>query len=356
MDILYSLRQTCDEDEIVARRTARKAPVLTEAPLVVGAESGRQPRFRMLSDTSRIQTAEITVDDWIALPNHPHQRNTLRHANAPHLRFAKQADGAVADHLSHVVAAHLDGTYYKVDGHTRAYLWQQRKLPRPARLHVTLYQVASRAELDNLYKIFDSAGAAKTRNDEVYAGYRECGLQLRSSRLRHGLLSDTLNIALRGATRTQQDRQRPEVDLFRAVAVFKEELVLLDGIDPQPNPFYSGVVAAALIGLTLYPKDRILDFFDKLNRKEGNRRAGRSDPVDAVLTVIQQMTMDRSITHSIRQAELCARTLRGVLTWVAGPGQRRNQYWLQCGIKAADMEPILAKLKATKGIQDDPGL
>jgi hypothetical protein len=340
----------------VARRSAQKTSVLETAPPAVGAETGRTPEFRFLSNTQRIQTAEMAVDDWIALPNHPHQRNTLRHANAAHLKFAQRADGAVADHLRHVVAACLEGTYYKVDGHTRAHLWEKGKLPRPAHLHVTIYPVASRAELDNLYKIFDSAGAAKRQNDEVYAGYRECGLQLRSSRLRHGLLSDALNIALRGATRTQQDRHRPAVDLFRAVATFENELALLDRIDPQPTPFYSGVVAAALIGLALYPQDCVLDFFDKINRKEGNRQAGRSDPVDAVLTVIQQMTMDKSVTRSIRQAELCARTLRGLLTWVAGPKQQRNQYWLQCGIKAADMEPILAKLKDRKGIRDDPTL
>ena len=43
------------------------------------------------------------------------------------------------------------------------------------------------------------------------------------------------------------------MNLYRAVAVFQRELELLDGIHPEPRPFYSGVVAAALIGLTLYP-------------------------------------------------------------------------------------------------------
>ena len=154
----------------------------------------------------------------------------------------------------------------------------------------------------------------------------------------------------------QQSRRRPDLDLFRAVAVFKDELMLLDGIDPQPNPFYSGVVAAALIGLALYPTDRTLDFFDKMNRKEGNRKAGRSDPVDAALTVVQEMMLAKAAANAVRQAEICARTLRALLTWIAGPDQRRNQYWLQCGIKAADMEPLLAKLKEKKGIRDDPSL
>jgi hypothetical protein len=53
---------------------------------------------------------------------------------------------------------------------------------------------------------------------------------------------------------------------------------------------------------------------------------------------------------------LCGRTLRGLLTWLAGPKQQRNQYWLQYGIKAVDMAPLLAQMKAKKGIQDDPEL
>ncbi|MBK8168649.1 MAG: hypothetical protein IPK64_22100 [bacterium] len=341
----------------MVRKTARKTAAAVDVSPAVPVGAFRLSEFRVPSETaSRIETFEMPVEDWIALPDHPHQRNTRRHANAPHLKFARRAGGAVADHLSHTVAARLGETCYKVDGHTRAHLWAQGKLPRPERVHVTLYRVADRAELDRLYAIFDSASAAKNRNDEVFAGYRECGIEPRSKRLRDGLLGDALNIALRGAARTQQSRRRPELDLFRAVAVFKDELVLLDGIDPQPNPFYSGVVAAALIGLALYPTDRTLDFFDKMNRKEGNRKAGRSDPVDAALTVVQEMMLAKAVVNAVRQAEICARTLRALLTWIAGPDQRRNQYWLQCGIKAADMEPILDKLKKKKGIQEDPSL
>ena len=169
-------------------------------------------------------------------------------------------------------------------------------------------------------------------------------------------MNDALNIALRGAVRSQQERGRPEVNLYRAVAVFKPELELLDGLDPQPQPFYSGVVAAALIGLALFPADRVLEFFEKLKRGEGNRKEGRSDPVDAVLTVINQMSLERTRIRAARQVELCARTLRGLLTWLAGPNKQRNQYWLQYGIKAVDMAPLQEQMKVKKGIRDDPML
>jgi hypothetical protein len=148
----------------------------------------------------------------------------------------------------------------------------------------------------------------------------------------------------------------PEVNLYRAVAVFQRELELLDSIDPEPRPFYSGVVAAALIGLALYPPERVLDFFKKLQNGEGNRKEGRSDPVDAVLNVIQQRTLEKRAAQTALQADLCARTLRGLVTWLAGPETQRNQYWLKTHIHAIDLAPLVGEVKAKKGIQDDPAL
>ena len=330
----------------------RSGPEVTAEP----APGPNESDFRVLADAGGVITAAMTVAAWIALPNHPHQRNTVRHARAVHLKQARGATGAVANQLAHVVAARLDGTYYKVDGHTRSYLWEQGKLPRPAVLHVTIYPVASRAELDALYEVFDASTAAKTRYDQVYGGFRECGFQPRSKRLRHGFLNDALNIALRGGIRGQQSRALPDVNLYRAVAVFKPELELLDSIEPEPKPFYSGVVAAALIGLALYPPDRVLEFFQKLQNGEGNRKDGRSDPVDAVLNVIQQMTLEKRAAQTTLQADLCARTLRGLVTWLAGPESQRNQYWLKTSIHAIHLEPLLGELKAKKGIRDDPAL
>ncbi len=339
------------------RKPLRKASERerTTEPLVV-PNAVSEPDFRILADAGGVVTAEMPVEAWIALPNHPHQRNTARHARAVHLKQARGATGAVANQLAQVVAARLDGAYYKVDGHTRSYLWEQGQLPRPAVLRVTIYPVASRAELDALYEVFDASTAAKTRYDQVYGGFRECGFQPRSKRLRHGFLNDALNIALRGGIRGQQSRALPEVNLYRAVAVFQRELELLDSIDPEPRPFYSGVVAAALIGLALYPPERVLDFFKKLQNGEGNRKEGRSDPVDAVLNVIQHMTLEKRAAQTALQADLCARTLRGLVTWLAGPETQRNQYWLKTSIHAVPMEPLLEQIKLKKGIRDDPTL
>lgn len=331
---------------------ARKKTATLAIPQAV-----QTPPFEMMAENGPILTARIRTVDWIDLPDHPRHRNTSYHAGvATHLKLARKAKGAVAHHLSHVVAAYWAGTYYKVDGHTRAYLWERGELSYPEWLHATVYQVTSREELNDLYEVFDTSTANKTTYDHVLAGFRDCDLRLQSRRLRKGFLNDALNIALRGVTRELQKPDTPAVDIYRAIRVFKEELLLLDGIDPQPSPFYSGVVAAALIGLVLFEQASVLSFFDKLNRKQGNRIEGRSDPVDAVLIAIEKMAMEKTAARTTLQGDLCARVLRGLQTWLAGPDSSRHQYWLQYALHAINMEPLLERLKVRKGIENDPAL
>ncbi len=315
--------------------------------------------LRVLADTGKIITAEMTVDDWCALPDHPRQRNTRRHAHASHWQLAKRAKGAVLDHLAHVTAACLNGRYYKVDGHTRAWLWETGALPLPDRLHVTVYRVATTAELDELYTTFDTQSAAESNYDKVYGAYRECGLELTSKRLKHGFIVDALNIALRGATRSNQDKRAlPEIDIYKAVAVFKEELVRLDSVNPQPEVFYSGVVAAGLIALSLYPEG--IEFFQKLARREGNKRNGRMDPVEAVLVYVDKLKQERSSWMNAQQENLCARTLRAFLAWKDGRQEegrgKTAQYWFKAKMRAIEIQPLIAQMKAKKGIGEEPVL
>src|SRR5512135_1321507 len=131
---------------------------------------------RVLSDSGSIITAEMSVEQWLILPDHPRQRDTERHARARHWQFAKRATGAAFQHLSHVTAACWNGTLYKVNGHTRALLWVKGELPAPEHLHVTIYKVTTREELNDLYAAFDAAWAAKPEYEKVYGGLRECGL------------------------------------------------------------------------------------------------------------------------------------------------------------------------------------
>ena len=67
-----------------------------------------------------------------------------------------------------------------------------------------------------------------------------------------------------------------------------------------------------------------------------------------MLNVIQHMTLEKRAAQTTLQADLCARTLRGLLTWLAGPESQRNQYWLKTSIHAINLEPLLGEMKAKK--------
>lgn len=304
--------------------------------------------MRVLSDLGTIYWTEISVEDWIAMPGHPRQRDTMRQAKRPHWRTAKQADGALQGVLRQVIAAEYMHKLYKVDGHTRAYLWSKQALHTPETVIATVHRVRSYDELMALYSVFDTASAAETLNDRVYGAFRQSGLVLRSKRLRDGFIVDALNIALRGCTRKDQDkRHTPEIDLYRAIQVFKDELLLLDTVDPQPEIFYGGIVAAALIALSLDPGD--LEFFALLARREGNVRGRLKDPVQSILDEIFSLKHQRSAWVNAKQVDLCARTLRALTAWKAG-SNNAEKYWLRHKVRAVEFVSMIDKVKRQKGI------
>ena len=310
--------------------------------------------LRVLSDAGEIITAEMSVEQWFSLLDHPRQRNTERHARADHWKFAKRAQGAALRHLAHVTAACWNGSFYKVNGHTRAYLWAKGELPCPVRLHVTIHKVATREELNELYAAFDAQWAAKPEFEKVYGGLRECGLELKSRRLKRGFLVDAFNIALRGLTRPHQDKRRSEpVDVYKAVATFQEELKLLDTVNPPSEVFYAGVIAAALIALSLFPSS--LEFWRKLALREGNKQNGLIDTVEIVLSQVDKLRRGRSSWENAQQELLCGRTLAAFLAWEKAR-QGKGQSWFRTTVHAVDLQPYIAQLKAEKGIADDPYL
>jgi hypothetical protein len=312
----------------------------------------RQPHLKILVD-GLIITAQIPVKDWLAFPDHPLHRASSKRLESEHWRFARQAKGAVQHHLQHVVAAVFEGVYYKVDGHVRAHLWGTGELPAPTLLHSTIYRVSSEFELNDLYRVFRTHSRID-KYDEVCTAYQANGLTLTSKRLKHGLVVHALNIALRGAARSNQNkRHSPELDLHKAVGVFREELKVLDTVDPQPEIFLTGVVAAALITLALFPQG--IEFYRKLAMRQGNKTSGEMDPIEAALQYVDSIKDKRISRVNRQQEDLCARTLRAFLAWEKSH-QCGEEYWFKTRPRAADIAPWIARLKVAKGVEDDPSL
>ena len=127
-----------------------------------------------------------------------------------------------------------------------------------------------------------------------------------------------------------------------------------DSVDPRPEVFYSGVIAAALIALSLNGEQHV-GFFAKLSMREGNKVDGRMDPVEAVLDTIALLKHQRAAWIGAAQHDLCGRVLRACLAWHRY-APRSNHFWFRTRIRPMDIRPLIATMKARKGLAHDPEL
>lgn len=295
--------------------------------------------MHILNDSGASYTAEMTVQQWVALPDHPRQRDTVRQARKGHWDLARVARGAALESLRWVDAAELHGQLYKVDGHTRGLLWSKGKLPNPGTVFVKVYRCHSREELNELYGTFDTQSAAETMFDQVTGAYREQGLTLSSKRLRSGTIVDALSIATRGVARRDAD----EFDIYDAVRTFAPELQRLDAVNPRPETFHTGVVSAALLSIALDPST--LEFFRLLSHGEGSKREGLPDPIEGTLCTIGKIKKRGSSWVKSRQEQLCAITLGAVAVWKKGetaPGFWSGKY------EPAELPQVVLRVRELK--------
>jgi hypothetical protein len=127
---------------------------------------------------------------------------------------------------------------------------------------------------------------------------------------------DALSIAARGSVRSgTAARQKDEFDVYRAVRDFAPQLKLLDSVDPPTETFYTGIIAAALLALSLDPT--AIEFFRRLSRSQGSKRQGLVDPVEGILRLIDHTKKKRARLAS-RQELLCSETLAALDIWKGG--------------------------------------
>lgn len=201
-----------------------------------------------------------------------------------------------------------------------------------------------------------TAGAGPgAQYQQIAHAMQEYELSLKSKRLRYGYILTALNIALRGRSRANQNKKNTDpINVYRAVQTFSTELKLLDSVDPQPDVFYNGVIAAGLIALTLHPV-QALEFFKKLSSKAGSKREGKMDPIESVLAHIQEMKNQRSAWITAQQEELCGRTLRACMTWLEGE-ELATGYWTKSPARPLNYAPLITKVRKMKKIAGDQDL
>ena len=299
-------------------------------------------------DNKPVNFAKENFNDWLTLPDGlgDVKENAIKYALKTKKKWLSLArNNALNEYITSVDVALINGHYYKITGLIRKGLWEKNLLPRPATLTVCVYSLDQSAYdelISTLYPI-----SLKNRSQEnVLACYKRLGLTFSSNRLKHGYITEAINIAIRGEPRALQDKRslRNEINIDSAIEVFKDELILLDNINPDVKLFSTGIVAAALLMLSIEPQT--IEFFTRLNNLQGETKNERNDPVESLLRIIESMKK-KAASEGKFQVELCAKTIRAIQAWNAGADNEK--YWLK-RLTSADFLPDIRKMKSIKDI------
>lgn len=230
---------------------------------------------------------KMLAEDWIAVRDNPRQRDTEQRAKrAKHLRSI---------HPTHcrVNAARLPtGEMYKLDGHTRAFLWAKGELEAPQTIFADIWECQSIGDIKSLYETYDSTAAVETTTDKVFGAVREGKLEFQSEILKSQRFTSGMRSAcdlLFGSNHTR------DLSPYSMIEYWTPELLLLDECEPTRRRFHAGVLAAALLTFRRYgPEAR--RFWKNYAAGAGSKIDGERDPVQALEERMEKMRGDRQIT------------------------------------------------------------
>jgi hypothetical protein len=275
---------------------------------------------------------------------------------------ASDSDGFV-QHISSlyayavtVVLVKVGDTLFKLTGNRRKNAWLKGRLPKPDYLTAMIFEmtVADYEALciDAKMKRLESLPA----HEVVKEAYNELGLVFASERLRNGFINEAIHIALRGRQRSLQDkrsiREREDINMKRAIEVFKSELLLVDSLSPKSDIFTTGVLAGAMIMLGL--NKPITEFLKKLNDSQGTTKDGLADPVECLLKVIHRHKISQRTMQPRMAIDLAKKTVHAITIWLEG--EQSAKYWRMRDLTGHELMPLIMELKQLKMINAERDL
>jgi hypothetical protein len=254
---------------------------------------------------------EISVDQWGKFLDNPRQRDTERHAKAALQKHLKEYNQRQAQVDAGVLP---DGTIYKLDGHTRALVWERGQLKQPPVLFCTFWPCRDIEEVKSLYDTFDSQGAVETSSDKIAGAKREHNLVFKSPILK----GDKFTYALKTATATlHSPNHAKSLSTPELVGMWIPELHLLDTLNAKPATFPTGLMASALISFRRYG-DRILPFWKAYAERRGEKNATHMDPVHALEERVQDFRIRRRMTGDANIREMVCVALATIDRYIDG--------------------------------------
>lgn len=253
------------------------------------------------NDIQYLGVETLTVGEWSDVETNPRQRDTERHAKrARHLKTWHP------DHALVVMAALPDGKRYKIDGHTRAYLWTN-DFPPPlgTEIFATVWACPSRAEVMSLYDVHDNQAATESKLEKIFGAMRQYDVQFSSPLLASG------NGLITGITLPSELAYGGEhSNINGGFKSWLPELKLLDEVGPTGNKLFPApMLAAAILILRRHGRNAI-PFLYSYAHGQGTKSAGAVDAVEALTRYVEKVRAEKCLHGRTNGMALIGRAFR----------------------------------------------
>jgi hypothetical protein len=240
----------------------------------------------------------MKMNKFFKLEDCPMQRSTeirapkasKQHLSIPHL---VQYDVAVGI---------LNNKMYKVDGHTRSFLWQMGHLPiLQEDLDVAVWHVETLDELLYIYKTYDNKYAAETSNDIISGLFRLNDIKQSKSWKTPFSLTASLKLA-HSIMHPNQSRTMESaiIDLQIPIQIINDSNIG----SGRPG---AGLLAAMYILVDRDGKSAI-EFFKKLLSNDGKKENKRMDSIQALIETLNYLKTQKLHTE-VSKNTICRYTL-----------------------------------------------
>lgn len=247
------------------------------------------------------QPIVITMDSdvFIEIQDNPRQRDTKERAEKAkktHLKYPNPTHTVVSvaaifdeddlplsveDFVEKIIEA------WKLDGHTRAYLWDSEELDKPPFVTAMVYHVSSEEEAKEFYRSYDSSKAVETGLDKVFSALRDAfKSKPRCPLFKKRGIKTAIEYAFNSNHSMSDDAMyRLAQDHPMAVNALKH----VDGsVNLNPVMFNASIMAAMLVSVLRDGADA-LTFWEAYSDGYGSNNAGEMDAVMMAMVYQQEI-------------------------------------------------------------------
>lgn len=260
----------------------------------------------------RPQLRTLTVAQWITMRDNPRQRDTVARAR----KAWWLSEETLEPHREVHMAVLPDGTEYKIDGHTRAYLWSTGEAMPPDEVLAVVYDCATIEDVVDLYMMFDAAEAADSITDLLFGLAREQDVHFQSELLASFKFAAAMAMAQDAVFGPGSYKRRYLKTIF---GNWLKQLRLVDAVAPTHNAFPAPVLTGGLLILRKNEAEAV-PFLQAYQSNSGTKGGGKMDGVQALFEYIAHVRL----LHQFWGARMRNEIIRSVIGTFEGWRENRS--------------------------------